>query len=262
MNLEEGTRNRYLCDIFILKDKGTPIVSKYFDSCTVVYVLSLINFIPNFIYVLGYLDYVILRGTENLNLWRGIVMTTIYFVRHAEPNYNNHDDMLRELSSKGLKDRKLVTDFLTDKQIDVVLSSPYKRAVETVRDFAEKTGKDILVVEDFKERRVDSEWIEDFESFCKKQWEDFDYKLSDGECLKEVQSRNILALDKVLTSYKGKNIVVGSHGTALSTIINYYDKSFGYFEFDKIRFLMPWIVEFTFKDKECVNIQKYNLFEH
>lgn len=53
-------------------------------------------------------------------------MTTIYFVRHAEPNYNNHDEILRELSEKGLKDRELVTDFFIDKQIDIVLSSPYK----------------------------------------------------------------------------------------------------------------------------------------
>ena len=68
-------------------------------------------------------------------------MTTIYFVRHAEPNYTNHDDILRELSEKGLKDRELVTDFFTDKQIDIVLSSPYKRAVDTVLDFAEKKRK-------------------------------------------------------------------------------------------------------------------------
>ena len=39
-------------------------------------------------------------------------MTTIYFVRHAEPNYENHNDMLRELSSKGLMDRELVTNYL------------------------------------------------------------------------------------------------------------------------------------------------------
>ena len=58
-----------------------------------------------------------------------------------------------------------------------------------------------------------------------------------------------------------KTIVVGSHGTALSTIINYYDETFGYSDFDKIRYLMPWIVEFTFEDKECINIRKYNLFE-
>ena len=188
-------------------------------------------------------------------------MTTIYFVRHAEPNYENHDDISRELSNKGLKDRRLVTDFLIDKQIDIMLSSPYKRAIDTIREFAEIKGIGITIIDEFKERRVDSGWIEDFNSFCKKQWEDFSYKLSDGECLEEVQNRNILALSRVLEQYRNKNIVVGSHGTALSTIINYYDKTFGYSDFDKIRYLMPWIVEFTFEDKECVNIQKYNLFD-
>jgi len=189
------------------------------------------------------------------------IVTTIYFVRHAEPNYENHDDTSRELSDKGLKDRRLVTDFLMDKEIDIVLSSPFKRAIDTVRDFAEVKGIDVTIIDEFKERRVDSEWIEDFNSFCKMQWEDFSYKLSDGECLEEVQNRNVFALNRVLTMHKDKNIVVGSHGTALSTIINYYDKTFGYSDFDKIRHLMPWVVEFTFEENECVKIQKYNLFE-
>ena len=30
-------------------------------------------------------------------------MTTVYFVRHAEPNLMNHDDLTRELSAKGGK---------------------------------------------------------------------------------------------------------------------------------------------------------------
>lgn len=188
-------------------------------------------------------------------------MTTIYFVRHAEPNYNNHDDMSRELTNKGLKDRRLVTEFLMDKQIQVILSSPYKRAVDTVRDFAEIKGMDITVIDEFRERKVGNEWIEDFNSFCKKQWENFEYKLSDGESLKEVQDRNIFKLKKVILKYKGKNIVVGSHGTALGTIINYYDKKFEYSEFDKIRYLMPWIVEFTFDEEDCIKIQNYNLFD-
>lgn len=154
--------------------------------------------------------------------------TTIYFVRHAEPNYKNHDDMSRELSPKGLEDRKLVTGFLRDKQIDAILSSPFKRAMDTVADLAEQIGVTIETVENFRERRVDSVWIEDFNSFCKAQWNDFEYKLSDGECLREVQNRNMAALNQVLENYAGKNVVVGSHGTALSTIINYYDKAFGY----------------------------------
>lgn len=188
-------------------------------------------------------------------------MTTVYFIRHAEPNYDNHDDMSRELSSKGLQDRKLVTNFLLDKHIDVVLSSPYRRAIDTVADFAEFVNLEIETIEDFRERRVDSDWIADFETFCKKQWENFTYKLSDGENLQEVQSRNIRALHSVLKTFNGKNIVIGSHGTALSTIINYYDETFGYSDFEKIRNLMPWVVELTFEDTDCIKIQQYNLFE-
>lgn len=187
-------------------------------------------------------------------------MTNVYFVRHAEPNYDNHDDMTRELSEKGLKDRTLVTEFLLDKQIDAVLSSPFMRAVDTVRDFAERQGHEIEIIADFRERRIDNCWIEDFKGFCKKQWEDFSYKLSDGECLREVQTRNIAALKDLLKRYAGKNVVVGSHGTALSTLINYYDHSFGYAQFEKIRGLMPWIVQFCFEGEDCVDIRKYNVF--
>ena len=68
------------------------------------------------------------------------------------------------------------------------------------------------------------------------------------------------ALNTVLEKYSGKNVVIGSHGTALSTIINYYDRSFGYEEFEKIRGVMPWIVEFVFdENRACIGINKYTL---
>ena len=187
-------------------------------------------------------------------------MTHIYSVRHAEPNYENHDDSLRELTPKGLEDRKLVTDFLSREGVDYVLSSPYKRAIDTVAHFAENYGHGIEPVEDFRERRVDSCWIEDFQGFTRKQWEDFDYKLSDGETLREVQERNIRALKGVLEKYQGKTVVVGSHGTALSTIVNYYRPYFGFEDFDRIRTLMPWIVHFSFEGEQCIKIESYNVF--
>ncbi len=187
-------------------------------------------------------------------------MTKVYFVRHAEPNYNNRDDMSRELSTKGMIDRQLVTQFLSDKNIEFVLSSPFKRAVDTVAHFADSKGLNIEIVDDFRERKVDSVWIEDFKAFSKAQWADFVYKLSDGESLNEVQSRNISALKNVLDKYKERNIAIGSHGTALSTIINYYDSSFGYEDFERFRTVMPWIVEFTFQNDKCISIKYIDLF--
>ena len=182
-------------------------------------------------------------------------MSKVYFIRHAEPDYSNHDDLLRPLTEKGIKDRKIVTDYLEDKKIDVVLSSPYKRAVQTLEDFSDKFGFKIETIDDFHERKVGNDWIENFHDFSKNQWADFEYKLEGGECLREVQTRNIAALKEVLRKYEGKNIAIGSHGTALSSIINYYDKSFGYEDFEKIREVMPWIVAFEFDGEKCVSIK-------
>lgn len=189
-----------------------------------------------------------------------MTLTSVYFVRHAEPNYENHDDRLRELSEKGLEDRKLVTEYFSDIPVDIVLSSPFKRAVDTVSDFADTYGYEIEKIENFRERKVGSGWIDNFYDFSKKQWEDFDYKLSDGETLREVQNRNISALMEVLARYEGKTVVVGSHGTALCTMINFFRDDFGFDGFESMRTLMPWIVCFYFEGQECVKIESYDVF--
>lgn len=186
-------------------------------------------------------------------------MTEIYFIRHAESDNSVYDDYSRPLTEKGMRDRILVTKFLNSKRIDVVFSSPYKRAIDTVKDFAGKNHLKIQFIDEFKERHV-GRWVDNFTDFSKKQWNDFHYKLNEGESLQEVQSRNINALKRILTDYEGKNIVIGTHGTALSTIINYYDSSFGYNEFNNIIKLMPWIVRFTFDGKFCKEIEKINVF--
>lgn len=186
-------------------------------------------------------------------------MTVVYFVRHAEPNYENHDDFLRELTPKGLQDRSRVTAYLADKGIDAVVSSPYVRAVDTVKELADRLGLAVQTVDDFRERKIDDTWIGDFTAFSKQQWADFSYKLGGGESLAQVQRRNIAALERILGQFAGKTIVIGSHGTALSTVLNYYDPSFGYAEFEAIRPIMPWMVKLTFNGlalvgKEAVTI--------
>ena len=117
-------------------------------------------------------------------------MTHLYYVRHAQPDYSVHDDLTRPLTEKGMRDCALVTDFLTDKSIDRVFSSPYKRAVDTVQPFAAQAHLPVTLIDDLRERRIDSVWIDDFESFCKAQWADFDYRYKDGECLREVQEQH------------------------------------------------------------------------
>lgn len=185
-------------------------------------------------------------------------MTNIYFVRHAEPNYENHNDRLRELTEKGLRDREMVTEYLADKNIHAVLSSPYRRAVDTVKHFADSRGMEIELVEDFRERTVDNVWIEDFNAFAQRQWADLDYKLEGGECLREVQRRNIAALIDVLHRYEGKNVVIGSHGTAVSTILRHFQPSFSYPDFRRLQPVMPLIVRLSFEGQTFLSAELFD----
>lgn len=63
MNLKERAKKLKtdIPAIFLaLKDKDTPLIAKIFAGITVAYALSPIDFVPDFIPVLGYLDDVIL----------------------------------------------------------------------------------------------------------------------------------------------------------------------------------------------------------
>lgn len=188
-------------------------------------------------------------------------MTTVFFIRHARSDYSVQDNLIRPLSEKGYNDCALVTAFLHDKNIDAVFSSPYKRAVDTVSGFANSADLRIQIVDDFRERKIDSVWIDDFKAFSEKQWSDFSYKLSDGECLAEVQERNISALNEILANYKDKRIVIGTHGTALSTIINYYDRTYGFEDFMAMIDIMPWVVKMEFDENGCVGMEKTDLLQ-
>ncbi len=171
--------------------------------------------------------------------------TNVYFVRHAQPDFLIKDDCIRPLSKKGNEDTMKVTEALMDKNITSIYSSPFKRSVDTIKDFAESTGLEIKIENDFRERKV-GEWVEDFKTFSQKQWEDFDFKLDGGESLREVQERNISALFEVINNNLGKRVAIATHGTALSTIINYFNPDFGYADFWNIVDKMPYILHFTF----------------
>lgn len=187
------------------------------------------------------------------------VETNIYFVRHAQPDFSVKNDRQRPLTQKGMRDRELATKALQNIKIKKVYSSPYKRAFDTVKHLADINNLEIHVVEDFRERKANDEGVADFKSFSRKQWEDFNFKLKSGECLKEVQQRNITALFKVLKNNLGSNVVVGTHGTALSTIINYFDHDFGYEDFWGIIDKMPYVICIKFKNEEFVRMKELEL---
>jgi len=178
-------------------------------------------------------------------------MTIVYFVRHAEQDHNWREDRTRPLTKEGIKDSNKVHEFFKEKQIHSFFSSPYKRSLDTIKPIAEYFGKKIKTDERFRERKA-GETSNNWEMF-KKRWNDLNFHELGGESIKNVQERNIEALHEILVENKDINIVIGTHGTALSSIINYYDSKFNITDFLRIINFMPYIIRMEFNGKKIIN---------
>lgn len=173
-------------------------------------------------------------------------MTRVYFVRHAQPEHTWKEDRTRPLTIEGKRDAAIVLEFLKDKKIDVFYCSPYKRSIDTISDTAAFFGKEIITDEDLREREKGPNGNN--HGMFQKRWADHSYHEEGGESIAMVQKRNMKALNKILSDNKDKQIVIGTHGTALSTILNFYDNSFGCNDFLRIIDWMPYIIELDFEE--------------
>ena len=180
------------------------------------------------------------------------MLTKVYFVRHAQPEHDHRDDRTRPLTEEGIKDSEAVFDFFKNKNIDSVYCSPYKRSIDTIKKTAEYFGREIVLDERLREREK-GENENNFGMF-QKRWEDRDYHEENGESIAQVQRRNIEALTEILDNNCGKNILIGTHGTALSSIVNYYKPEFGCGDFLRIIDWTPYVLEMDFDRRRLVGM--------
>ena len=79
---------------------------------------------------------------------------------------------------------------------------------------------------------------------------------TDYNSLSLTQKAGIEAIGDILEKYDGKSILIGTHGTALSTIINRYDASFGLVAYMRIINYMPYVVRMDFEGKEYIGMEE------
>ncbi|MFP3669346.1 histidine phosphatase family protein [Priestia sp. SIMBA_032] len=180
-------------------------------------------------------------------------MTNLYMVRHAHSIYTP-DEMGRSLSKKGLLDAKQIINLLKKEDIHIAISSPYKRAFQTIEGVANHFKLDIQIEFELRERTLSSYPIDDFETAITKVWDDPSFCLKGGESNTIAQQRGIACIFKILEKHKGKNIVIGTHGNIMVLIMNYFDAKYD-FDFWK-NLQMPDIYKLSFEDTNLKSISK------
>lgn len=150
-------------------------------------------------------------------------MTTIYLIRHSKSekthNIVNNDNLQIQnekqfLSIDGEQLAKEKMDIDELKNIDILYSSNYLRALGTAKYIAKNNNITINIHEGFGERKFGiSSWDEIPDDFYEKQVVDKNYKIDNGESQLEVRNRMLESLNSVFEN--DKRIAILTHSTAM-----------------------------------------------
>ena len=156
-------------------------------------------------------------------------MTTIYFIRHVQAMGNImrifQGAIDTEISPQGQIQCQDLAAYFTDIKLDLVYTSPLKRAVQTAQAVAGNTP--IISMQSICEinagvwesKSIDSlekDYPREFEIWQNRPWE---FQVEGSESMEQVFFRNKQALDEILHHSQGKSIAVVSHGCALRSLI-------------------------------------------
>lgn len=157
----------------------------------------------------------------------------LYLVRHGETEWNRLKKFQGQLNSDltdiGIEQAKALGKYLEKENIDFdfVYSSPQERAYNTAKlikeDFQIITDSRLMEMAFGKWEGMDVDLIkeesaENFHNFFNSS-DEYDHRPHEAESFESLEARIRLFLDEIKEKYKGKNVLVVSHGITLKVFV-------------------------------------------
>jgi 2,3-bisphosphoglycerate-dependent phosphoglycerate mutase len=162
--------------------------------------------------------------------------TTVYLVRHAA---SVTDPTLPEpfwgLSETGREQARALVPHLMAAGITRLYASPYPRAIDTVRPFADAARLDIVLEYDVRERSLTRSTHDDWQTLLERSWLDFDFAMPDGESNRAAQTRMRAAIEAIAARHPGETVAVATHGTAIGLLLHALDGRYDYARWKTLR---------------------------
>lgn len=149
----------------------------------------------------------------------------IFIVRHCEAQGQAVDARLTETGRQQAID---LSGFFANKKIDRIISSPFERAVASVKLLSEKINLHIGTDERLSERKLSPENLPDWLNHLKASFTDLDLKLAGGESSREAMCRIADVTEEVFHS-EMENTILVTHGNIMSLLLKYYDARVGFY---------------------------------
>ncbi|KYG35293.1 histidine phosphatase family protein [Alkalihalobacillus trypoxylicola] len=150
----------------------------------------------------------------------------IYIIRHCEAEGQSPESTLTE---DGFNQANDLADFLSDVEVDRVISSPFLRALQTIQPFATNKNIEIEVDHRLSERILSSMHFSDWMDKLEATFNHMDLTYKGGESSNDAKKRMINVIHDIVTS-QSKNSVIVAHGGVISLLLHHYDQDFGFKE--------------------------------
>lgn len=161
--------------------------------------------------------------------------TKIFLIRHAECIGNVEMKLAGrtdfELTDKGVIQAEKIANCMKEKDLDIIYSSPLKRAKVTAEYIANYSNiKNINISSNLIEidygvcDGVSWQEIDEKYPYIRKNWKEiYNYPIGipNQESFEELQSRMAKEIKHIIEMHKGKTICIVSHGIAISSFLSY-----------------------------------------
>lgn len=157
----------------------------------------------------------------------------IYLVRHASTPWNElglwQGVVDTELSERGIGEAKSVAEFFKSKKVDLIFSSPMKRALQTAQIIAQEIGYEgeLLIDNRLRECEIQlwngmttEELLKVYHDEFFEWFNNLDSNVNGVESLKSVQKRMYDFVEYLILQFPVDGVIIVSHAIALRMLIS------------------------------------------
>ncbi|KAA0549510.1 histidine phosphatase family protein [Bacillus sp. BGMRC 2118] len=150
----------------------------------------------------------------------------LYVIRHCKATGQERE---AALTDDGRQQALELSEFLSEYPIKRIISSPYKRTVESITPYADKMGIEIEKDERLGERLLSPENQPNWLDVLEQSFQDLTLSLEGGESSQDAMNR-VKSLLLELENTPEEHIALVSHGNLTTLLLKLVDEVYGFDE--------------------------------
>jgi 2,3-bisphosphoglycerate-dependent phosphoglycerate mutase len=155
-----------------------------------------------------------------------LLSKTLYIVRHCKAAGQAPD---APLTPEGIAQSAQLADRLAELPIRRIVSSPFRRATQSIAPLAERLGLPIATDERLAERVLSTADLPDWQAALRATFEDLDRCFEGGESSRAAMQRAI-AVVRESELHPADTTLLVTHGNLMTLLLKHFDRRIGFAE--------------------------------